>query len=85
MRREREPERAEAYEGQDIMFYLERDINEINDDELTKGRIRTIFVQLKYRQKSPIELAEYYDIPSQVIRDIGSGKLFGNITKDLAE
>lgn len=81
----RESEKAEAFEGQDIMFYLERDIDEINDDELTKGRIRSIYVQLKYRQKGPTEIAEYYEIPLQVVRDIGSGKLFGSITRDLAE
>lgn len=79
----REQEKAEAFEGQDIMFYLERDVDEINDDELTKGRIRSIYVQLKYRQKDPTSIAEYYDIPLKVVRDIGSGKLFGNITEDL--
>lgn len=74
---------ADPFEGHDIMMYIEREMDGIDDDELTKGRIRSIFVRLKYRQSSPNQLAEYYDLPVQVIKGIGSGQLFGSITRDL--
>lgn len=74
---------AYEFEGGDIMFYLERAMEGLEDDELTKGRIRTIYVKVRYGHTSIRDLAEYYNLPSQVIRDIASGKLFSNITKDL--
>lgn len=74
---------ADNFEGGDIMFYLEREMEGLKDDELTKGRIRTIYVKVRYGHTSIKELAEYYDLPPQVIRDIASGKLFSTITQDL--
>lgn len=77
-------QKAEEFEGRDILFYLERDMDSIQDDELTKGRIRTIYVKLKYGHgRVAEELAEYYDLPVEIIKDIGHGKLFREITKDM--
>ena len=59
-------------------------LDDIEDDELTKGRIRTIYVSLNYGSKTAKELSEYYDIPVQAVKDIGSGKLFGSITRDIS-
>lgn len=77
------------FEGKDIMYYLEhpdeleRLLDGVVDDELTRGRIRTIYVKMKYGQTSARELAEYYDLPVQLIKDIASGKVFGKITSDI--
>lgn len=75
--------KAEEFEGKDIMHYLEHDIEAINDDELTKGRIRTIYTRLKYGLQTASEIADYYDLPIKLIKDIGSGKAFKEITKDI--
>lgn len=85
MRRHEERLKAEPFEGQDIMYYIEKEIDDIQDDELTKGRIRSIFVQVNFGDKFPAEIAEYYDIPVKVVRGIASGKLFSSITKDIIE
>jgi len=76
--------KAHNFEGNDIMYYLEnRLIDGIVDDELTRGRIRTIYVKVRYGQSSTNEIAEYYNLPVPVIKDIASGKLFHEITADL--
>jgi len=74
----------EKYEGTDIMDLIQR-IAEGDDDlsdcnELTRGRIRTIYVQLRYGNEDPRQIAEYYGIPAELVRDIGRGKIFGEIT-----
>ncbi len=75
---------AEKYEGQDIMDLLSlANSNEIIDDELTKGRIRTIFVKVNYGYEDPRKIAEYYSLPIKVIKDIASGKIFRSITCDM--
>lgn len=79
----KEIEKAETYEGEDIMFYVTKNYDAIKDDELTKGRIRSIYVAIKYGTSTPSDLAEYYNIPIRVIRDIMSGKLFAQVTEDL--
>lgn len=83
--RNHETKKAEPFEGMDILYYLEREIDDIVDDELTKGRIRSIYVKIRYGQSTPSDLAEYYDLPIHVIRDIASGKLFKSVTRDLRE
>ena len=79
--------RAEPFEGQDILNLLERMDNGDDDcSELTKGRIRSIYVKLKYGgERYASNLAEYYDLPIELIKDIGRGKVFKNITKDLED
>ena len=85
MGRHEERTKAEPFEGQDIMYYIEKEIEEIKDDELTKGRIRSIFVQVNFGDKFPAEIAEYYDIPVKVVRGIAEGRLFSSITKDITQ
>lgn len=81
--------RAEKFEGRDIMWYLshptelEQFLDGVIDDELTKGRIRTIYVKIKYGSASVRELANYYDLDEALIRDIANGKIFSELTKDL--
>lgn len=81
--------KAQEFEGNDIMYYLEnpdelkRLVDGIVDDELTRGRIRTIYVKARYGQSSINQIAEYYNLPAPVIKDIASGKLFHGITADL--
>lgn len=78
-----EEDMAEDYEGQDIMYYVNRKINDIKDDNLTVERIRGIYVQIKLGNKYPAELAHYYNIPVKVVADIAAGILFNPLTKDL--
>lgn len=75
--------KAEPFEGQDIMDYIEKELDDIKDDELTAGRIRSIYVQVNFGDKPPREIAEYYDIPVKVVRDIADGKLFRSITQNI--
>ena len=80
--------RPEAFEGQDILAYWERmrDDEEAEDtNELTKGRIRTIYVKLKYGQNTEQEMADWYNLPVQFVKDIRYGRIFRNITKDIDE
>lgn len=73
---------AEKYEGEDVMRLLQlASSDEVNDDELTKGRIRTIFVKVVYGHERPSAVAEYYNIPVQLVKDIAAGKVFRNITR----
>lgn len=78
--------KAEEYEGRDIMWYLEHPdeleklMEGIIDDELTVGRIRSIYVQKTYGSKSSKEIAAYYDIPVKLVNDIAEGKVFREIT-----
>ena len=60
-------------------------VDNIIDDELTKGRIRTIYVQMKYGTKRPREIAEYYNLPVDLINDIRDGRIFGKITRESYE
>lgn len=78
-------DKAEPYEGQDIMVLLDQVMNnkDIVADELTKGRIRSIYVKTKYGSDSLRSIADYYDIPIAVVKDIESGKIFRSITSDL--
>lgn len=85
-------DKAQVFEGQDIINLMqallggnEEEYEKIVDDELTKGRIRTIYTQLKYGSKRAQDIAEYYDIPITLVKDIGKGKIFEKITKDLIE
>lgn len=79
--------KADEFEGRDIMWYLEhpeelRKLMEgIIDDELTKGRIRSIYVRVNYGQNSVKEVAKYYDLPVKLIKDIADGRIFEEITK----
>lgn len=80
--------KADEFEGRDIMWYinhpdeLERWMENINDDELTAGRIRSIYVRVRYGHERASDVAKYYDLPVSVVNDIGNGKLFGNITNN---
>ena len=77
-------EHADKYEGEDVMRLLQlAQSGAIVDDELTKGRIRTIYVKVVYGRNKPKEIAEYYGLPEQLIKDIASGKIFRNITRDM--
>lgn len=78
-----ERRKAESFEGMDIMMYLEKEVGNIDDDELTKGRIRSIFVKINYGQGSVSEVADYYGLPTSVVRDISLGRIFKSITRDL--
>ena len=80
----RDQRKAEPFEGKDIMYYLEKEIEDIQDDELTKGRIRSIFVQVNFGNKSVSEIAKYYNIPTDVVRGIAEGRLFKSITNDIS-
>ena len=73
--------KALPFEGTDIMAFINNDA--IVDDELTKGRIRTIYTQLRYGTKKAYEIAEYYDLPLQLVKDIRDRKIFQKITSDL--
>lgn len=80
-------EKAELFEGRDIVSMLAQGVNvdDVIDDELTKGRIRTICIQMKYGTKRPREIAEYYDLPVDLIKDIRDGRIFGKITRESYE
>jgi hypothetical protein len=76
------------FEGSDIQKLFKRVMEhgeEIVDDELTKGRIRTIYTQVKYGTKSPQEVADYYGLPVQLIKDIRDEKIFRKITSESYE
>lgn len=83
----RNHDRPELFEGRDIVAMLAQgmDVDDIIDDELTKGRIRTIYVQMKYGTKRPMEIAEYYNLPIELIKDIRDGKIFRKITSESYE
>lgn len=78
---------AAVSEGLEVANYIAAVMEDdsIVCDELTAGRIRTIYVQLKYKQKTSREIADYYDLPIDLIRDIGHGKAARKITRDLDE
>lgn len=78
-----ERDKAESWEGEDILYYIGKDLEKIKCDELTKGRVRSIYASLKFGDSTPSDLAEYYGISIKVIRSIGEGKLFGELTRDL--
>lgn len=80
---ESEEPKAEAWEGEDIMYYIGKDLEAIKCDELTAGRIRSIYSRIEYGDSTPSDLARYYEIPIKVIRDIAAGKIFESITRDL--
>lgn len=83
----RNHDRPELFEGRDIVAMLAQgmDVDDIIDDELTKGRIRTIYVQMKYGTKRPFEIAEHYALPVDLIKDIRDGKIFRSITQETYE
>ena len=78
---------AKFFEGQDILAMLAQGMNvdDVIDDELTKGRIRTIYIQMKYNTKRPREIAEYYNLPIDLVKDIRDGKIFSKITQESYE
>jgi len=79
-------DKAEPFEGMDIISLLERvGDEEMESDELTRGRIRAIYTQLKYGSRSARNIAEYYSIPIELVLDIGRGRIFKNITSDMEE
>lgn len=78
-----EEPKAEPWEGEDIMYYIGKDLGTIKCDELTTGRIRSIYSRIRYGVSTPSDLAGYYGIPIKVIRGIGDGKLFRELTRDL--
>lgn len=91
---ERGRKEAPGFEGNDILVLIELlktqgiDINSFEleslvDDELTKGRVRTIYTQLKYGTKTIQEVAEYYELPKELLRDIKHGKAFRGLTRDI--
>lgn len=61
---------------------LQKEIDNIEDDKLTKGRIRAIYV-LQYGSMNIIEVADHHKLPVDLIRDIWEGKRFRKITEDL--
>lgn len=78
--------KAKEFEAGDILWYLEHPdelqkfLDGVIDDELTKGRIRSIYVRVKYGQASVKEIAEYYDLPEKLVRNIADGITFRGIT-----
>lgn len=76
--------RAEDFEGTDILDLLTRILNGEDDlgdcNELTKGRIRTIYARVKYGKEDPREVARYYSLPPDLIRDIADNRVFRDIT-----
>lgn len=74
--------KAERYEGQEILDMLENwDPNDPDcGDELTRGRVRTIYVRTKMGGKPVREIAEYYNLPINVIQGIRDGNIFPEIT-----
>lgn len=70
-----------------IMWYidhpdeLEKLIDEIDDNnEMTIGRIRTIYARVNYGNEDINKIAKYYNLPIKIIRDICNKKIFANIT-----
>lgn len=53
------------------------------DDELTRGRIRSIYAQLQYGDGNVNKISRYYGLPRQLIIDIKRGKIFRNIINGL--
>lgn len=59
---------------------------EVPDDcKLTKERIRTIYVKMKFGSSSPESVSEYYGIPVKLAILIKEGRAFRSITQDLQE
>lgn len=67
----------------DLLKYVIENGDEIIDDELTRGRIRSIYTQITYGIKGPREVAHYYGLPVDLVRDIANRKVFASITADL--
>ena len=73
--------KGKRYDGEELVNLIElANSDKIISDELTRGRIRTIFVRAKYGMDSISTLAEYYDLPKEFIRDMVKGKIFADIT-----
>jgi hypothetical protein len=70
------------YEDIDILELLMSSEEEA-ETKLTRERIRTIYSQLKYGSKKTYEIAAYYKLPVELIRDIRDGNVFRKITEDL--
>jgi hypothetical protein len=67
--------KANKYEGEDILNLFElASSDQIIDDELTRGRIRAIYVRVKYGKESTQSIANYYDVSEELIRNIVDGK-----------
>ena len=65
---------------------LQRLMDSIDDtDELSRGRIQTIYARMRYGKADARELSKLYKIPVKVINDIASGKVFREITKHCEE
>ena len=81
--------KADDFEGMDIMWYinhpdeLEKLMDGIIDDELTTGRIRSIYVQVNYGHNNPGRIADYYNIPVEAVKAIANGSLLGKLTKSI--
>lgn len=77
--------KAKEFEGRDIQWYIDHPeelrklMKGIIDDELTRGRIRTIYVRLHYGHESAEKIAKYYKLPVRLIEDIGNKKIFKEI------
>lgn len=69
--------------AQAILNYVTNHIDDIEDDELTKGRVQSIFLQVNLGHKSIREVAEYYNLPPKVVKAIAEGKLFRSVTQDI--
>ena len=77
--------KAQEFEGNNIIRELLPNVNvdDIADDKITRGRIRSIYTQSKYGSKRVEDIAKYYDLPVQLIKDIRDKKAFRKITEDL--
>lgn len=51
----------------------------IIDDELTRGRIRTIYVRMVYGHESPEVVAKYYGLPVRLMEDIRDKQIFKEV------
>lgn len=60
---------------------LKKLIDNLDDNHgMTAGRIRTIYARINYGNEDINEIARYYKLPVKLIKDIGNGKLFSEIT-----
>jgi hypothetical protein len=74
--------RINKYDGDSMLDLIDLAYSDaIVDDELTRGRIRAIYVRVKYGKESIGSIAEYYGVPETFIRDLSKGKIFADITQ----
>lgn len=74
---------TEPLEFPGIMTYLNDKTKNIDDDEFTKYEIRAIFIGIHYNRSKLKDIADYYEIPINVVRGIAARKLFSSVTKNI--